>query len=468
MLLAGIVVVLATGAGIAVYTFRSRPPLPLPPEIHYEGPEPAVRTLLQAARERVLKDPRSAKAWGELGEKLIANEMDEDSRVCFVQAERLDPTNPRWPYYQAGTLINRGDREEALRLLERAVERAEAVGESNEVPRLLLAENLLALGRLDEAEAHFRHVQKRQPNDLRLHWGLGQLAAARQDWAASRDHLLLCLESPAAQKKASAKLAFVSLRLGQAAEAQQFREQADRLPRDREWSDPYTMLYMPYALKKRGRYRWADSLEEAGRLAEAAEVLRPLVQEFPEDYLTHLTLAKVLGRLGFLNEAEAGLRRALQLAPDKVQAHHYLGLVLFLEGEAADRAGERAGARERYEEAAAELRRALAIKGDYGIAHMCLGQTLKKLGQAAEGLASLRQAVHCNPEHAEIHYHLGEALAETGAAAEARDHLEQALRFGPSGASWRKAARERLAALGQGTEAGKGPPPEGKPIVPGR
>jgi tetratricopeptide (TPR) repeat protein len=452
VLLAGVVVALV-GAGVAVYAFRYRP-VPLPPEVHYEGAEPAVTATLQAARDKVLKDPRSVQAWGELGEKLIANEMDEDSRVCFAQAERLDPANPRWPYYQAGTLLNRGDREEALPLLERAVERAAAKGERNEVPRLLLAETLLGLGRLDEAEAHFRRALEGQAEDARAHWGLGQLAAARQDWAASRDHLVRCLHSPSARQKASARLASVSLRLGDAAGAEKFREQAERLPRDSEWADPYVALYLPYAAKKKGRYRWAENLEEAGRLSEAAVVLRPLVQEFPDDYLAHVTLAKVLGRLGRLAEAEASLRRAFQLAPDKVQVHHYLGLVLFLKGEAAEQAGDGGRAGELYREAAAESRRALALKPDYGVAHMCLGRTLKKLGKSEDALAALRQAVRCNPEHAELHYYLGDFLADAGAAAEARGHLEQSLRFGPETAPWREAARERLAALG------KAPPPE--------
>jgi tetratricopeptide (TPR) repeat protein len=444
---AGVLLVAGVAAGVGVYAFRSRPVPPSPPEVPEERLDAAVVVALRASRERVRKDPWSAKAWGELGEIFIANEMDEDSYGCFAQAERLDPANPRWPYYQAGTLINRGDRDGALPLLQRAVERAATRQESNEVPRLLLAENLLAVGRLDEAEAHFRQVLERQPEEARAHLGMGYLTAARQDWRASRDHLVRCLGNPAARKKASGKLAFVCLRLGQAAEAEQFRQQAERLPKDGDWADPYVALYLQWALKKRSRYRLTESLEAAGRLADVAGVLRPMVQEFPDDYLPHLELGKTLGKLGQFEEAEAYLRRAVQLAPDKIQVHYFLGLVLFMKAEVREPDPSSPQAKGLYQEAAEQIRQAVTLKPDYGVALTYLGRALQRLGRPDEALGCLREGVRCSPEYPELHWHLGEALAECGAAAEARHHLEQSLLLAPPDAAWAPAARRRLEAL---------------------
>ena len=127
-------------------------------------------------------EPRSGPAWGELGEVFYANELEAQSGVCFAQAERFEPNNPRWPYFRGWPVLNRGDRRGALPYFQRAADLAEAAFYVNDAPRLLLAETLLALGSPDEAEEHYRRVLARHPDDVRAHYGLGLLAMARDDW----------------------------------------------------------------------------------------------------------------------------------------------------------------------------------------------------------------------------------------------------------------------------------------------
>jgi Flp pilus assembly protein TadD len=210
-------------------------------------------------------------------------------------------------------------------------------------------------------------------------------------------------------------------------------------------------------VKKRSRYRLAENLEAAGRLAEAAAVLQPMTEDFPDDYLPYLTLGKVLGRMGNYRGAERVLRHAQRLAPEKVQILYYLSLILMMQGQEQIRQGNGEQARTLLQEAVGLARRALTIMPDNGYAYMTLGLSLKELGERAEALIALRQAVRCNPELAELHFYLGDALAEDGREAEARPHLEQALEFGPADASWRQAARTRLAGLKKGTSSGKDP-----------
>jgi tetratricopeptide (TPR) repeat protein len=448
------VVVTAGGIGLGVYL--SRPAPPAPPEVPAEMTVPDVVTAIQSVRAQVLKEPSSAAAWGRLGEVFLANELEEPSRPCFAEAERLAPANPRWPYFQAGVLLNRGDREAAVVLLHKAVRCCDAAGESNTAPRLLLAETLLTLGRLEEAEEQIQKALQRQPEDPRALFDLGLLAVSRQDWQAARDHLRRCLGSPLTRQRARAQLALVVQRLGDTAAADQFRAEAERLPRDTDWLDPFVTEYLAWSVKSRGRYKLAESLERSGRLAEAADVLRPLAAQHPDDDLAHLTLGKVLAQMGRSQEAEQSLRRALRLAPQKVQAHHYLSLLLFQEGEQLERKGtDRARAEGLFREAAALARQALALKPDYGVAHMALGLSLRHLGQRADAVAAFRQAVHCNPEYGELHFRLGEMLAEDGPADEARSQLEQALLLAPPDAAWRQTARARLDSLAR---AGPSPP----------
>ena len=74
---------------------------------------------------------------------LYAHDYLSEAERCFVQAEKLDAADPRWPYLQARTLLKDPlDPGAGLRCLERAVQRAGDVP----APRLRLASALLVGG----------------------------------------------------------------------------------------------------------------------------------------------------------------------------------------------------------------------------------------------------------------------------------------------------------------------------------
>lgn len=447
--LAALFLLLVAAAGTVLWFSHRSSAGPIPPVVPANPLEPEVTAFVEKVRREVLRAPRAPQTWGRLGQAFLANDMEDEAQICFAEAERLDPGNPRWPYYQAVILLNQGQQEAALPYLEHTLECVTIAALDNAAPQLVLAETLLALGRLEEAEGHFRQILARQADNVRAHYGLARAAFARGDWQASRTHLLPCLDAPSAQQKARLQFAAVCLRLGDAANAETYRQQASRLLPDGDWPDPFVTEYLAWAMKKRSRYHHAESLEAAGRLTEAAAVLRPLVQEHPKDYLPRLTLAKILGRLRQSGEAELLLREALQLAPEKVQVHYFLSLVLL--GRAAETAqADRDRAASLYREAAQRAQEALALKPDYGFAYMTLGLARKALGQRTDALTALRQAVLCNPEHAELHFYLGEILAEDGRGVEAREQLEEAIRMAPPNAPWKSSALARLAAIRSG------------------
>src|SRR5262249_41652685 len=152
-----------------------------------------VEQAVRSARAQVLQRPRSSDAWGTLGQVLIANEMEDDALPCFAEAERLNPSDPRWPYYQGGVILNHGDRQTAVVFFRRAVQRSDPDSEAGAAARLLLAETLLNGG--DNAEAEVREVLERHPNDARAHFAMAMVASGRQHWDESRTHLLACLGS---------------------------------------------------------------------------------------------------------------------------------------------------------------------------------------------------------------------------------------------------------------------------------
>jgi tetratricopeptide (TPR) repeat protein len=98
-----------------------------------------------------------------LGFVLVAHHIDREARICFVEAEKLDSRNPRWPYLQA-MLLSHEDSEQAIRKLERTIDLCPG---DEDAPRLRLGESLLALGRLTSADEQFRKVLSRDGANAR-------------------------------------------------------------------------------------------------------------------------------------------------------------------------------------------------------------------------------------------------------------------------------------------------------------
>lgn len=420
------ILLLLAAAGGGAYVWLRAPDVP---DVPLEGQETEVADKVNDARAALVKAPRSAANWGHLGQVLLANEISADvAAICFLQAERLEPDNPRWPYFAGALLQHDLNRpEEALPKLERAAELADAAAEPNFAPRLFLAETLIAEGKIDAAQAHFKKVLAADRHNPRAHFGLGLLAYARGDWQRCRAHLEACLGSPEARKRASVNLALVCERLDDREAADKYARLAAAAPKDFDWSDPYVVEYLHLAVRSRDRYKAVETLEAQGQFARATNILHILLADHPEDYRPHLMMGRIQGQMGQYASAERHLIKARQLAPDKIQVHYLLSLTYYQQGEALrEKEGITPRVKALYEGSAQSARAALAIRSDYGYAHMSLGVALARLGDRAGGLAELRQAVHCNPEFADNHLFLGEALAEAGDDAGARGQFEQA------------------------------------------
>src|SRR5207245_894035 len=103
--------------------------------------------------------------------------------------------------------------EAALAPMRRAVEVADRTEPDNLVPRLRLAELLLATGRHDEAESCLRGAHDIDPYNPNVIFGLGVIASLRGDFEESRRLLMRCQHSQFTQHKACQHLAAVCARL---------------------------------------------------------------------------------------------------------------------------------------------------------------------------------------------------------------------------------------------------------------
>jgi tetratricopeptide (TPR) repeat protein len=443
----GLVAILFVAASSLLVWYRSRDPVPapgLPPNPQQEEIEPAVVSSIRTMRDRVLQEPQSAKAWGDLGKVFLANGLNSEARVCFIEAERREPANPSWPYLHGVILVGDGEHEAALPHYQRVIELTQHNDALNCSARLVLAETELYLGRPQEAETQIQYCRVRRPDDPRVRFDAGLVAMALEDWPTARDHLLLCLNNPYTRKKARGQLAAVYRRLNDDRHADELQKESSRVPADWPWPDPLDDDFKSWTVKKQKSFELAGELESHGHIDEATRMARALVERYPEDDFAQALLGRLLAQKGDFSGAIAALMRAIQLAPHAIHTHYNLSLILMQFGEMNERQGKKQGAEAAFQEAAEQARQALVIKPDYAYAQRALGLSLKHLGKTAEAAQALQEAVHCNPEFAELHLELAEVLFELGRHDAARIRFEEALRLGPPEAPWRESAQNRL------------------------
>jgi tetratricopeptide (TPR) repeat protein len=376
--------------------------------------DPAVAAAVEEARTAVLQAPRSARAWARLGMVLAAHQFTAEANQCFAQAERLDPREPRWPYYQ-GVALSLGDPEAAIPKLQRAVALCE---NTPDAPRLRLAELLVTQGRYEEAEEQFRHLLQRDRTNGRAHLGLGRLAVVRGDLEQGLQAARLAAADPRVQKAAHLLLAETHQRRGDAGAAAEAYRRASGLPEDPAWPDPFVDEVARLRTGRQAGLDRADDRLRHGRVAEAVALLQQTVRDYPGSDWGWYLLGKALGRQQQWEGSEQALRRAAQLAPGAPEIQFHLGVALFH--------------RKDFPAAAGCFRRATELKPDYALAYHNLGHCLDLQGDRAGAFEAFQSALRCQPDLAEAHAALGELLVNQGRYGEALRHAREAARLNPS------------------------------------
>ncbi len=304
-----------------------------PPDVNLEGADPAVAAAVADCRARVQQSPHSAQAWGKLGMVLLVHEFQPQAVLCFAQAERLDPHEPRWPYFQALAALLRTDLQAARAQLERAVP---LCGDEMDGPQLALAEVLWGLEDIDEAQRQFSLLLAKNPRHARAHLGLARIAVKRGNLRASLEPLSVAQASPYTRQAACELLAEVHQRLGNQTRAEAARRRAAALPADRNWPDP---LRDELAEMRTGKSNWlrqAEAHNREGQPAAALALLQHTVRDYPDADDAWLALGRALYERKMLAPAEAALRRAAALAPTNYEPVNELGRVLIAQHNRAE------------------------------------------------------------------------------------------------------------------------------------
>ena len=380
---------------------------PQPPVITGLENDPGAALDVAQAQAQVKKWPFRASKWGRLGKILDEYEYKRDAITCFSRAGELDSADPRWPYLE-GRLCRDFDLDRAVVLLEHAAD----LEKSNTTARLLLAETLLQVERIDEAEKHDQFVLRHDPDNARALQGLGRIADHRGDLTASRDYLQRSASSAPKIGETHLLLAKVFLRLGDKHRAAREVQLADPQIATGNFPDPYQKLDgSPLRGRKQVQNR-AQALIEKGRADEAIELLKQLPQSGMGAVRTNLLLARAYVSLQKLDAAVQTYRAALAAKPDHVGLLSGLAATLEKQGN--------------YAAAAENLRSVIRLKPTAVVSHQQLGRCLERLGQAGEAIDEYREAIRLRPSFAAAHSSLGSLLISRGQKTEGLAELEKA------------------------------------------
>ena len=373
-------------------------------------PDPEVIRAIEQLRSEVIRDPRSASAWGRLGMALLAHGADpEDANRCLAQAEQFNPREFRWPYFQGITLLER-DPAAAIGKLQRATELS---GHRSAIPRLRLAETLMAQGQLAEAGRHFEAVLRNDPASVRATLGLARIAYLEGDFPTARTRLA-AMRSQALGRKAGRILsAEMSYREGQRADAERILAEAAALPDDPPWPDPLMKEVEAMAIGRKHDLSAALELMRARRLTEAIRVLRETLEQHPDSERARMLLGVAHNMAKNWTAGEKVLREAAAKSPDAPRIQFNLGAALFGQG--------------RFSEAAVCFEKAARKIPDDAMAHFYVGICRIRTGDLAGAEKPLREAISCKPDFASAHRELGDLLQKQGRSDEAAAHHRTAL-----------------------------------------
>jgi Tfp pilus assembly protein PilF len=291
------------------------------------------------------------------------------------------------------------------------------------------------VGRLQEAEALYRHVLEAEPEHPDALHMLGVLA-----YQTGRNDLAAQLIEKAIRRRRSdasihANLGLVYAALGRLDDAVASYRAA--LALDPRHAGAHSNLGLALRDQRRpeeavASFRRAiaispdfadahnnlgSTLLDRGEVAEAIACFRRALAVQPDSALAQSNLGNALLAKKAPEEAAECYRRALALRPDYVEAHYNLSVALRDVGKA---------------EAAAEcLRTALTLRPDFPEAHNALGAALQDLGRLAEATESIRTALRLRPDFAEAHFNLHALLLEPDSVVPAIESLKRAVALRP-------------------------------------
>lgn len=172
---------------------------------------------------------------------------------------------------------------------------------------------------------------------------------------------------------------------------------------------------------------------------QAAEMAKSWAHSQPQDPTAHHLYGLALGALKRFPEAEAELRRAIELSPKDAGLHNDYGAVLL-------RAGEPSQAMSAFEEA-------VRLEPEYWMARLQLGRLYHNAGRTDDAFGQFQKIAAAEPDFPGVHYHLAKIHLHRGEGPQALEELRREVAVDNSNLQARLEMAEVLIQLNQPSEA---------------
>jgi len=398
--------------------------------------EPSVREHITAAQAELAVAVKSrattlSEEYGKLGQIYHAYSLLAAARDCYLNANTLSPNDFRWIYLLAKLDQQEGRFDDAIRRYSVArTRRPDYVA----VP-VNLGNIFLELNRLDEARASFNAALEIDKHSAAAHYGLGQVAASKRNYAEAVDHFEKTLAQVPDANRVHYSLAMAYRGLGDAEKAK--AHLAQQGPVGVRVADPLVDGLQDLITGERVYLARGKLAFEARRYADAVNEFRKAAAAKPDSVTARINLGAALTQVNDVNGAIEQFEEALRLDPGKVNAHYNLAVLL---------AGQN-----KHEQAIVHLRSVLTVDANDLNARLLLAREFERAERFDESLAEyarlayllaaapeltlrngsqaleLAQNVYSSkkiPQHAAL---VALALAELGRCSEAADWQRRAI-----------------------------------------
>jgi len=399
-----------------------------------------VRERFAAMRQTIARhgatDTERGQAYGGIGMVLQASEYFDAAEPAYLNAQRLMPREPRWPYFLAHLYKSKGDTTRSITAFRRVLE----IVPDDVTTLIWLGRMYLDQGQADRAEPLFVRARQLAPREPAVLAGFGQSALARRDYGRAVSALEEALSIDDSLASIHSPLAMAYRGLGDTAKAEahlkQWRNTEVLVP------DPFRQeLDLALLSGLSFELRGIRALEQRDFTA-AAEFFKQGVDITPGTTTLGRSLRHKMGTALYLNGDIPGavkwFEETIRLAPENGidetagKAHYSLGVLMASSGRGA--------------EALKHLSAAVRFSPNYVEAHVALGDAMRRAGRVQASMEPYREALRVSPKAADARFGYGMALARLGRYREARDWFVDAANRYPDRPEFQHALARLLAA----------------------
>jgi len=369
------------------------------------------RSLQSLIESRSTPPHDLARAYGDVGNLLMAADHLEAAEPYYLHAQALEPGEMRWPYYLGHVYMNRAAPAKSIASFERALRLR-----PNDVATLVWLGNIyLDQGQPELAAMQFTQALSAQPGVVAALFGQGRAALAQREYSRAVNYFEQVLAADPRASMTHYPLALAYRGLGDTARAEAHLSQQGTVeigPPDPLMAELRGLLEGAVAEENRG-VRALDS----GDFKTAAEHFRKGVALAPDNPSIRHKLGTALSLMGDMQGAVEQFQETVRRSPGFAQAHYSLGVLLAVSG--------------RRQEAIERFSTAVKYEPGYVEARLRLADLMRQSGRPDAALTQYAQVMTIDPRAAEAQFGYAMALVQLKRYDEAHRRLTEGMSVHP-------------------------------------